>query len=59
MSSYKTRVSESAARCKVLLETRWVWDADIKTMNLDEKPRIDAKTFQQPLAKLGEVVAQR
>ena len=28
-------------------------------MNLDDKPTIDAKTFQEPLAKLGEVIAQK
>jgi hypothetical protein len=28
-------------------------------MELDDKPRIDAKTFQEPLSKLAEVMAQK
>jgi hypothetical protein len=28
-------------------------------MDLDDKPRINAKTFQEPLAKLAEVIAQK
>jgi hypothetical protein len=28
-------------------------------MELDDKPRINAKTFQEPLAKLAEVMAQK
>jgi hypothetical protein len=28
-------------------------------MDLNDKPRIDAKTFQEPLAKLAEVIAQK
>jgi hypothetical protein len=28
-------------------------------MDLDDKPRINAKAFQEPLAKLAEVMAQK
>src|SRR6266478_656154 len=51
--SAQKRSKTRQSRVLVKSEKRDTW------MDLDDKPRINAATFQEPLAKLAEVMAQK